>query len=255
MKYYPWDEKLSHYHFLPRYASTVQAVVVCLSADDHTCVPHFDVIEMSEDAIRTRDNRYKLLSKHCHYDFRESREPRCLTVPNFIKIVPTVCEISCFYIFQDGGHQSWILKFLIFYWLTWSGGRRCITNPNFVQIDWCVVEIYWFHDFSIWLQLTIWSAELQSAFYPHVCTYGRQILVWWSARPQVHIIHVTFLKQSIGCEPFFFWLPVNSSNGHVVTWSTHHWLTRHRHIFSQSHLITSSSRHTVILSQASIVQS
>jgi len=33
MKYYPWDDKLSWDHFLPCYASAVQAIVVCLSAD------------------------------------------------------------------------------------------------------------------------------------------------------------------------------------------------------------------------------
>ena len=53
----------------------------------------------------------------------------------------------------------------------------------------------------------------------------------------------------------FFWLPVNSSHGHVVTRSTRHRSTRHRRVFSQSHLITRSSRHTVISSQARIVQS
>jgi len=39
----------------------------------------------------------------------ESRGPRCLTVPNFIKTGQTVSEISrLFPIFQDGGHpQSW----------------------------------------------------------------------------------------------------------------------------------------------------
>jgi len=33
MKYFPWDEKLLHDHFLPHYASAVQAVIMCLSAD------------------------------------------------------------------------------------------------------------------------------------------------------------------------------------------------------------------------------
>ena len=28
---------------------------------DHACVPHFDFIEISENTIRTRGNRYKLL--------------------------------------------------------------------------------------------------------------------------------------------------------------------------------------------------
>jgi len=122
---------------------------------------------MLEDTINTRGNKYKLLPKHCHYDV-ESGEPRCLTVPNFIKIIPTLCEILCFFWFfkMVASH----LEFFNFwyFWLTWYGGPRCITNPNFVQIGQCVVEIKWFHDFSIWLQLTIWSSELRSAFYPRL---------------------------------------------------------------------------------------
>ena len=36
-----------------------------------TIVPHFDIIKLSEDSIRTRGNRYRLLQKHCHYDVRK----------------------------------------------------------------------------------------------------------------------------------------------------------------------------------------
>ena len=49
MKYYPWDEKLSHDHFLPHCASAVQAVVVCLSVDMIKRVPHFDVRGHNKD--------------------------------------------------------------------------------------------------------------------------------------------------------------------------------------------------------------
>jgi len=35
---------------------------------DPTCVPDFDFIELSEDSIRTRGNRYKPTQHHCHYD-------------------------------------------------------------------------------------------------------------------------------------------------------------------------------------------
>jgi len=48
--------------------------------------------------------------------------------------------------------------------------------------------------FSISLQLTIWSAELWSAFYLHVRTYGPQISVriLLVDGPQVCILHVTY---------------------------------------------------------------
>jgi len=35
---------------------------------DPACIPHFDFMELSEDLTRTRDNRYKLVQHHCHYD-------------------------------------------------------------------------------------------------------------------------------------------------------------------------------------------
>jgi len=38
---------------------------------NYTRVPHFDFIKLSEDSIRTRGNRYRLLQKHCHYDLRK----------------------------------------------------------------------------------------------------------------------------------------------------------------------------------------
>jgi len=38
---------------------------------DPTCVPYFNFIELSENSIRTRGNRYKLTQHHCHYDFRK----------------------------------------------------------------------------------------------------------------------------------------------------------------------------------------
>jgi len=38
---------------------------------DYTFVPYFDIIKLSEDSIRTRSNRYRLLQTHCHYDLRK----------------------------------------------------------------------------------------------------------------------------------------------------------------------------------------
>jgi len=61
---------------------------------------------------------------------------------NFIKIGPTVCEIVFFFDFSRWQPlPSWILKFLIFYWLMVSGGPRCFSTPNFVEISQCIVEI------------------------------------------------------------------------------------------------------------------
>ena len=35
---------------------------------DPACVLYFEFVELSEDLIRTRGNKYKLAQHHCHYD-------------------------------------------------------------------------------------------------------------------------------------------------------------------------------------------
>jgi len=38
---------------------------------DPSYVPQFDLVQLSEDNIRTRGNNYKLIQHHCHYDLRK----------------------------------------------------------------------------------------------------------------------------------------------------------------------------------------
>jgi len=38
---------------------------------DPTCVPHVNFTELSENLIRTRGNKFKLIQHHCHYDLRK----------------------------------------------------------------------------------------------------------------------------------------------------------------------------------------
>ena len=35
---------------------------------DPVCIPHFEFVELSEDLVRTRGNKYNLVQHHCHYD-------------------------------------------------------------------------------------------------------------------------------------------------------------------------------------------
>jgi len=35
------------------------------------CIPYVEFRELSEDLIRTRENRYKLIQRNCHYDLRK----------------------------------------------------------------------------------------------------------------------------------------------------------------------------------------
>jgi len=38
---------------------------------DLNCVTHFDFVDVSEDTIRTRGHKYKLVQNHCFYDLRK----------------------------------------------------------------------------------------------------------------------------------------------------------------------------------------
>ena len=38
---------------------------------DPLCIPQFDLVQISEDIIRTRGNTYKLIQHHCYYDLRK----------------------------------------------------------------------------------------------------------------------------------------------------------------------------------------
>jgi len=38
---------------------------------DSICVPHVNFTELSENLIRTRGNKFKLIQHHCHYDLRK----------------------------------------------------------------------------------------------------------------------------------------------------------------------------------------
>ena len=38
---------------------------------DPACVPHFEYTELTDNLIRTRGNKFKLVQLHCHYDLRK----------------------------------------------------------------------------------------------------------------------------------------------------------------------------------------
>jgi len=86
MKYYSWDRNwhvTTFYHTV--LAQYKLSSCVCLQMWSNMCSSFW-----CHRNVRNRGNRYKLLPKHCHYDVKESGEPRCLTVPNFIKIGPFI---------------------------------------------------------------------------------------------------------------------------------------------------------------------
>ena len=35
------------------------------------CIPHFEFMELSDNLIRTRGNKFKLVQHHCHHDLRK----------------------------------------------------------------------------------------------------------------------------------------------------------------------------------------
>ena len=38
---------------------------------DSACIPHFEFIELSDNLIWTRGNKFKLVQHHCHYELRK----------------------------------------------------------------------------------------------------------------------------------------------------------------------------------------
>ena len=38
---------------------------------DPACVPHFEYTELTDNLIRTRGNKFKLVQHHCYYDLRK----------------------------------------------------------------------------------------------------------------------------------------------------------------------------------------
>jgi len=51
-----------------------------------TCVPHLDLMKLSDDLIRTRGNQYKVIQHHCYYDLNKF---------NFTTIWLSQYEIVC----------------------------------------------------------------------------------------------------------------------------------------------------------------
>jgi len=97
----------------------------------------------------------------------------------------------------------WILKFLIFYWLTGPGGLRCIT----IQISSKSVTSLWrYSDFTIFQYDYSWPFGPQD-YAPHlthtpvlmVRNFGQCFTRWWSMRPQVCILHES------SCSLRFIW--------------------------------------------------
>jgi len=50
---------------------TIELFKIVKGIYDHACIPHFDFVELSNDFIRARGNKYKLVQYHCHYDLRK----------------------------------------------------------------------------------------------------------------------------------------------------------------------------------------
>jgi len=80
-----------------------------------------------------------------------SARPRCITVPNFVKIGRSIAEILLFFEFSRWPPPpSWIFEIAKFYRLLRSRGWKHISMPNFVRIDQSVTKLIRFIDFSIW---------------------------------------------------------------------------------------------------------
>jgi len=94
------------------------------------------------------------------------RASRRISVLNFINIGKSVAKILRFFDFlRWRPPPSWIFIFVIFYWLTVSGGPRRITVPNFVKIGRTFAQILWFFEFWRWRPPLSWILEIAKFYW------------------------------------------------------------------------------------------
>jgi len=97
----------------------------------------------------------------------ESAGPRCIIVPNFVKIGGFVAEILRFFEFSRWPPPpSWIFEIAKLYWLLWCIVSNHISVPNFVKIGLSVAKILRFFDFSRWQTSAI--LDLFAAYLDHL---------------------------------------------------------------------------------------
>ena len=65
---------------------------------DSTCVPHLDLMKLSDDLIRTGGNQYKPIQHHCHYDLMKFNfTNRVIPIWNSLSThVVSADTVSCF---------------------------------------------------------------------------------------------------------------------------------------------------------------
>ena len=51
--------------------NTIEVFKIIKGIYDPTCVTHLDLVKLSDDVIRTRGTKYKLIQHHCCYDLRK----------------------------------------------------------------------------------------------------------------------------------------------------------------------------------------
>ena len=92
-----------------------------------------------------------------------SRGPKCIIVPNFVKIGRSIAEILHFFEFSRWlPPPSWIFEIAQFYWLLGSRGWSRINVPNFVKIGQSVAKILRFFNFSRWRSsaILVWFGHI-----------------------------------------------------------------------------------------------
>ena len=58
--------------FIHRFTSIISTSGTAAAVQNTNArVPHFEYMELTDDLIRTRGNKFKLVQHHCHYDIRK----------------------------------------------------------------------------------------------------------------------------------------------------------------------------------------
>ena len=64
-------------------------------SNDSACVPHLEFMELSDNLIKTRGNKFKIVQHHCHYDLRKYNFTNRViliwnSLPNFVVSAGTI---------------------------------------------------------------------------------------------------------------------------------------------------------------------
>jgi len=95
---------------------------------DAACVPHLELMELSNNLIRTTGNEFKLVQHHCHYDLRKYNFTNRViliwnSLPNFVVSAGTINT------FKNHLDKFWSDQDVLY---DYKADLRCIGNRSVI---------------------------------------------------------------------------------------------------------------------------